>query len=150
MVVACLAATPALADHQPGIVKPHSRGIPPLIDRYDASGAVIEGDWGLYRPGHGAVTIYMGPAIPVAAPYREPYFPMTGRPPRSGRHEVQPPPNRRRPPTAPSYQRSWTSESQPSPATTTPAYDPAYAPPEVIYAPRERRSKRIPRRPQRR
>jgi hypothetical protein len=149
MAAACLAAAPAFADHQPGIVKPHSRGIPPLIDRYDASGAIIEGDWGLYRPGHGAVTIYMGPAIPVAAPYREPFYPMTGRAPRVGRHEVQPPPGRRRPPPAPSFHRSWSTESQRTVVTTTTPYEPAYEPPAVIYAPRQR-SKRIPRRPQRR
>jgi hypothetical protein len=65
IVTACalIAAIPAAhADHAPAIVVPGKRGIPVIINGHDASGAVVIGDWGLYRPGHMApVVIYRQP-----------------------------------------------------------------------------------------
>ena len=54
----------ARADHQPAIVVPGKRGVPVIINGRDATGAIVIGDWGLYRPGHMAPTvIYRQPWI---------------------------------------------------------------------------------------
>jgi hypothetical protein len=51
-VGACiLCATPARADHRPVTAVPGNPTTPLVIDGQDASWAVVEGDWGLYRPG---------------------------------------------------------------------------------------------------
>ena len=47
----------ARADHAPAIAIPGKRGVPVIINGQDATGAVVIGDWGLYRPGHVAPTI---------------------------------------------------------------------------------------------
>ena len=47
------AAAPARADSGPVIVIPSRPGVPVVINGLDASYAVVEGDWGLSRPGHG-------------------------------------------------------------------------------------------------
>jgi hypothetical protein len=47
----------AYADHQPVIVVPGKRGVPVYVDGHEASGAIVSGDWGLYRPGHVAPTV---------------------------------------------------------------------------------------------
>ena len=47
----------ARADHQPAIVVPGKRGVPIYVDGHEVSGAVISGEWGLYRPGHVTPTI---------------------------------------------------------------------------------------------
>ena len=46
-----LAAAPARADSGPVIVIPSRPGVPVVINGRDASYAVVEGDWGLARPG---------------------------------------------------------------------------------------------------
>jgi hypothetical protein len=129
---------PALAQHEPVIVVPGRPDVPVILNGYDVSGAVVEGDWGLERPGHVAPTIVDGPLIP--APYYargdylygRGYYPATGRRPGYGRYEIQPPPNRTLPPPAPSYHREYGIESSPNPVTEYPPYDP----PPVIMAPR--------------
>ena len=47
----------ARADHQPVIVVPGKRGVPVYVDGHEVSGAIVSGEWGLYRPGHLAPTI---------------------------------------------------------------------------------------------
>jgi hypothetical protein len=42
------------------------------------------------------------------------YFPSEGRKPGYGRHEIEPPRDRVLPPRAPSYHRSWSSDSDPA------------------------------------
>ncbi len=121
----------ARADHAPVLVIPGKPGIPVVINGYDASYTVVEGDWGLSRPGHVPPVIVSGPLIAPAPFYAGPYFPTLGRRPGYGRREVEPPPDRRLPPPAPSYYREWGVESQQLPATIDP---PAY-PPAVIAAP---------------
>jgi hypothetical protein len=129
---------PALAQHEPVIVIPGRPDVPVILNGYDVSGAVVEGDWGLERPGHVAPTIVDGPLIP--APfyargdylYGRGYYPATGRRPGYGRYEIQPPANRTLPPPAPSYHRDYGIESAPNPVTEYPPYDP----PQVIVAPR--------------
>jgi hypothetical protein len=124
----------ALAQRAPVIVVPGRAGIPVFMWGQDVSGSVIEGEFGLDRPGHMAVTI-----IPPFGPYYEGippnppidgYFPSTGTQPRFGRDEKVPPPHQAAPAPAPSFSRSWTSESPNLPATIPPDN-----PPPVIVAP---------------
>src|SRR4051812_17966667 len=83
------AAAPARAQTGPVIVIPGKAGVPVPINGVIADGAVVYGDWGLARPGHGDLVIE-GP-IAFAAPWdSRGYFPATGRMPRYGRHEIEP------------------------------------------------------------
>jgi hypothetical protein len=126
----CLAGE-AYADNQPVVVVPGRLGVPVFINGVDATGAVVYGDWGLFRPG-GAVVIEGGIWPPgVLAPLPEPphYFPATGRTPAYGRKEIDPGPHRRG--LAPEYHKSWQIESQPGPVTEYPPF----APPAVVVAP---------------
>lgn len=142
-----LAGGPACADNEPVIVVPGKAGVPVIINGVDATGAVVYGDWGLFRP-RGAVVIEGGiwPAAPAWAPapdWPPHYFPATGRTPAYGRKEIDTP---ARPGLAPAYHKSWTSESQPGPVTEYPPF----APPAVVVAPpgpkRPERPERLERR----
>ncbi len=130
LAVGVAGIAPARADHQPVIAVPGKPGVPVIINGVDATGAVVYGDWGLYRPG-GTVVIDAG-VMTYAPVLPRSYFPATGRQPAYGRKEIEPSPNRPRPPTAPAYQRSWSVGSQPGPITEYPPF----APPPVIVAPR--------------
>ena len=61
VILAVLAGVSALdiarADHEPVIAVPGRRDVPVIINGQNATGAVVIGDWGLYRPGHRGVTI---------------------------------------------------------------------------------------------
>src|SRR3954451_24908177 len=104
-------------DKGPVLVVPGRPGVPVVINGYDASYTVVEGDWGLERPGHVPPAIVSGPLL-RPAPYESgAYFPTLGRRPGYGRREVEPPRNRRLPPPAPSYYREWGTQSDSSPAT---------------------------------
>jgi hypothetical protein len=130
-----VSASPAFAQHEPVIVVPGKPGVPIFINGVDASWAVVEGEFGLSRPGAVAPTVITRPYL-LTAPYPVPgYFPSTGRRPGYGRYEIVPPPDRPLPPPAPTYFRNWSSESSAVPATK---YAP-YATPNVIVAPRDRR-----------
>jgi len=137
-------AEPVRADHAPVYVVPGKAGVPVYINGQEASYTVVEGDWGLSRPGHVVPTIVYGPLIgpPPLTGYG--YFPRTGRPPRSGRYEIEPQPNRALPPPAESYYRHWSAGADPkSKVTTYPPFDP----PPVILAPEfGREPQRRPRR----
>jgi hypothetical protein len=135
------------ADSAPVIVVPGRPGIPIMINGRDATGAVVEGDWGLAREQIG-VTVIRPPPIGRLST-RDPacwnglcgspgarYFPGTGRPPPVGRLEILPPANRALPPPAESYYRFWGIESAPLPPTIEPPhYD---IPPLVIGPQRDR------------
>ena len=115
-------AAPSRADTGPVFVVPSRPGIPVIINGYDASYAVVEGDWGLARPGHGTVTVYGGhPVLPssVYSP-RNSYHPRYGRPPPRGRYEVEPPADRLLPEPAESFSRNWSTSSDPLPADVAP------------------------------
>jgi hypothetical protein len=118
MVGLATAVTPARADNEPVIVIPGRPGVPVYLYGRDISGAVLEGEWGLNRPGVVTPTVIGGGWPHVVYGPAGPFFPSTGRRPRSGRLEVIPPPNRRLPRPAQPYSRSWTSESAPLPATS--------------------------------
>ncbi len=132
-LVAVGLATPVSAgETEPVIVIPGRPGVPVMLYGRDVSGAVLEGDWGLARPGVVTPTIVQeGWVYPLYGPAPA-YFPATGRRPRYGRLEVIPPANRRLPRPAEPYYRDWMSQSGHAPATIPPPYEP----PPVIVAPR--------------
>jgi hypothetical protein len=111
-LVAFAAAAPARADEEgPVIVIPTRPGVPVVINGRDASYAVVEGDWGLARPGHGTVTVIGGSLIrpnPVYEP-RNSYHPRYGRPPPRGRNEIDDGPEG--PQAAEPFSRNWSSSS---------------------------------------
>lgn len=111
-------AMPACADTGPVIVIPSRPGVPVVINGYDASYSVVEGDWGLARPGIGVTVIGGHPLLPnhVYAP-RNSYLPRYGRAPLRGRNEVEPPPDRPLPEPAESFSRSWSTSSEFQPVT---------------------------------
>jgi hypothetical protein len=156
----------ARADTGPVIVIPSRPGIPVVINGLDASYAIVEGDWGLARPGHGQVTVYGGRSLRPSTVYRDrnSYHPRYGRPPPRGRHEIEPPEDRRLPEPAESFSRSWSTSSDIVPASqpssdAAPAYnrapqagdqpgsdmvpatiaDPPSINPPIIVVPRDRR-----------
>jgi hypothetical protein len=139
---------PALAQHAPEIDIPRRPDVPEIINGYDVSGAVVEGDWGLERPGHVAPTIVDGPLIPIPYyargdyRYGRGYYPANGRRPGYGRREVEPPPNRALPPPAPSYHREYGVQSAPGPMTEYPPFE---TPPIVVAPEIGRRDYRQPR-----
>jgi len=116
-----VSVSPALAQRAPVIVVPGKPGVPVIMNGVDVSWAVIEGEFGLDRPGEPKTVIYR--PFAVALPYYAPaydergYFPRTGRRPGYGRFEIVPPANRRLPPPAPTYYRSWSSQSENGPVT---------------------------------
>ena len=131
---AVVASRPAAADNEPVIVVPGRAGVPVMINGVDATGAVVEGEWGLNRPGVVTPTVILPYPVPYWVPDDAsvaPYFPRTGHKPRYGRHEIIPPPNRRKPRQAEPYFRQWHSASDPSPATEVPL-----DPPPIVVAPR--------------
>ncbi len=126
-----MTATPAFAQREPEIVIPGKPGVPVMINGIDASWGVVEGEFGLDRPGAVAPTVIYRP-LQVSEPSSEPgYFPRSDRKPGYGRLEIVPPPDAPKPPRAPSYFRSWSSHSQSGPVTDYPPYP---APP-IVYAP---------------
>jgi hypothetical protein len=117
----------ALAGDGFNIVIPGKPGVPVIINGVDASYAVVESDWGLGKGVHLQPTVYGGRYIdPV--PNVGHYYPSAGHMPGYGRLEIEPPANRRLPPEAESYYRSWSAQSMPQ--LEVPAN-----PPSVIVAP---------------
>jgi hypothetical protein len=93
-------------------------------------GAIVYGDWGLYRPGH--VTPWVEGPYVIDAPRYGPgyYFPTNRNDPNAYRSRA-----REFGPSLPAepYFRTWGTQSEPSPNPTV--YAP-FDPPSVIYAPR--------------
>ncbi len=116
-------ASPAFAQREPVIVIPGKAGVPVMINGIDASWGIVEGEFGLDRPGLVAPTVTYRPLLisyPTEAP--RPFFPRDNKKPGYGRLEIIPPANRPLPPPAQTYYRSWSSSSGSSPATIYPAY----------------------------
>jgi hypothetical protein len=131
VLLLAMTATPAFAQREPEIVIPGKPGVPVMINGIDASWGVVEGEFGLDRPGAVTPTVIYRPLM-ASVPYSEPgYFPRSDRKPGYGRLEIVPPPGAPKPPPAPSYLRSWSSQSQSGPVTISPPYP---APP-IIYSP---------------
>lgn len=122
LVLAALTVLPAHADHGPVIVIPSRPGIPVVIHGRDASYAVVEGDWGLHRPGHGTIVVYGGSRLWPNPVYRrrDSYHPKYGRAPERGRYEVEPAADRALPDPAESFSRSWSTSSDVQQASDKP------------------------------
>jgi hypothetical protein len=115
-------AAPAFAPRAPVIVIPGKAGVPVYINGIDASWGVVEGEFGLDRPGLVTPTVIYRPLV-VSVPSRVPaYHPEDGRRPGYGRLEIVPPPDRALPAPAPTFFRNWSAGSPPSPAVETPSY----------------------------
>ena len=108
-----LAPAPVRADSGPVIVIPSRPGVPVVINGRDASYAVVEGDWGLSRPGAVPVTVIGASPIMPNDVYRRrnSYIPRYGRAPERGRNEVEPAADRALPEPAESFSRSWSTSS---------------------------------------
>lgn len=134
--MAPVSLTPALAEGGFALVVPGRMGM--TYNGRDATYAVVEGDFGLNRPGQNPHTIIF-PRAYVPGPSEYGYFPNTGQPPRAGRLEIEPPANRKPLPRAESFHQVWTVESERQREVEPPPFDP----PAVIVAPdfdrRERR-----------
>ncbi|MEA3027522.1 MAG: hypothetical protein QOF91_2807 [Alphaproteobacteria bacterium] len=117
--LAAFAPAPARADSGPVIVIPSRPGVPVVINGRDASYAVVEGDWGLSRPGAGQITVIGGSPILPNAVYtrRNSYHPKYGRAPERGRNEIEPAADRALPDPAESFSRSWSTSSDVTPAS---------------------------------
>jgi hypothetical protein len=130
-VLVVMTVSPAFAQREPQIVIPGRPDVPVIINGVDASWGVVEGEFGLDRPGLVAPTVIYRPLLlPASVPESGPgYFPRTGRKPGYGRLEIAPPPGAPKPPPAPSYYRSWSSQSGSAPPTFYQQYD---VPPVVV------------------
>jgi hypothetical protein len=124
ILLLAVTAGPALAQREPQIVIPGKPGVPVYINGIDASWGVVEGEFGLDRPGLMTPTVIYRPVV-VSAPTREPaYHPETGKRPGYGRLEIVPPADRLLPPPAPTYYRNWSAGSPPDPVTAYPPSPP--------------------------
>jgi hypothetical protein len=132
-VCAATLAAPVRAQTGPVIAIPGKVGVPVTINGVIVDGAVIWGDWGLARPGHGELIVDGLVAFAPPPWDSRDYYPQTGRKPRVGRQEIEPKHHRPRPT---SFRRDWSTQSDFShPVTEYPPFEP----PPVILAPRERR-----------
>jgi hypothetical protein len=129
----CSAVAALAGDAEPVIVMPSRPGVPIIINGREVSYAVLEGDWGLAKGVHYQPTIYPSNWRPIEKPPVGHYFPHTGHMPGYGRLEIETP---RRSPQDTSYYRSWSAESQPTPASP-PSVAVPFDPPPIIIAPRE-------------
>lgn len=129
-LTALFSAAPAHAQTGPVYVVPTRPGVPVVLHGRDVSYTVVEGDWGLARPGH-VVPSIVGYAPPVgnrASPIQGIYHPRYGAPPPRGRNEVDPGPDRQMPEPAESFSRSWETSSEMGKSRPPKAGRP-YAPP---------------------
>lgn len=130
-VLLAVATSSALAQREPEIVIPGRPGVPVYINGIDASWGIVEGEFGLDRPGMAAPTVIYRPFL-IPLPYRvRGYYPVDGRRPGYGRLEIAPPRDRVLPPPAPTYYRDWSTESAPGPVTQYPAQAPAIIAPNI-------------------
>ena len=156
VIAGICSAGAACADHLPAVAIPGKRGVPVIVNGQNATGAVVIGDWGLYRPGHVVPTIirrqpWVGVpryrrAATVVRHYRRKrvktvrrkaivrsgvrhFFPGGTSPPKLGRHESDKPAS---PPPVPaeSFSRSWSARSSPAPATIP--QPPVVVPPVIV------------------
>lgn len=137
------AATAARAGCGAVIVVPGMSGVPVVINNYDARWAMVEGDCGLNRPGHGETIIIGGRYVGPGSTRAGGYYPKNGEAPAKGRYEVEPPSDRQLPPPAEDFKRSWSSSSSesvppadlPNPNGPNPGAEGAPLTPPVIVVP---------------
>jgi hypothetical protein len=122
VLLTVVTASPALAQRAPEIVIPGKPGVPVYINGIDASWGIVEGEFGLDRPGELTPVVIYRPLV-VAMPVNAPsYHPKTGNRPGYGRLEIVPPADRVLPPPAPTYYRNWSAGFAPGPVTDYPPY----------------------------
>ncbi|NWG23962.1 MAG: hypothetical protein HXY30_06010, partial [Pseudorhodoplanes sp.] len=126
--VAALACAPARADHQPAFVIPGRLDVPVIVNGYNAGFGIVEGDWGLYRPGAGTVVVIPSPYAPPFPPPARHYFPSLGAAPKLGRYEIEPSPDREKPKQAESFSRGWSVSSDMDAPVTEYAPSPPISP----------------------
>jgi hypothetical protein len=134
LLLVAVSSTAAFAQREPEIVVPGVPGVPVYINGIDASWGIVEGEFGLDRPNEVAPTVIYRPSLITFPRHVPSYYPADGRRPGYGRLEIVPPANRRLPPPAPSYYRSWSSQSAPGPVTEYPPF------PQVLVAPNSNRN----------
>jgi len=117
-------ASPAAAQRGPVVVVPGRPGIPVYINGIDASWGVVEGEFGLDRPGLVTPTVTYRPIVLTAPSSAKAYHPSTGKRPGYGRLEIVPPPDRPIPPPVPTYFRNWSAGSAPIGISDDPPYGP--------------------------
>jgi hypothetical protein len=121
LLVSIACAVPAVAAEAPSFVIPGRNDVPVIVNPlgYDASYTVVEGDFGLDRPGQVNPVIVGGPRVRPMPYYHGSYYPGEGRRPGYGRLEIEQR-NRVPPKPAPTYYRGWGAASDPIPATLDP------------------------------
>jgi hypothetical protein len=119
----------SFAAEAPSYVIPGRNDVPVIVNPlgYDASYTVVEGDFGLDRPGQ-VNPVIVGPRVLPAPFYPGAYFPSEGRRPGYGRLEIEGA-HRAPPRPAESFYRAWRTQSDPIPATLDP---PASFPIDVL------------------
>jgi len=149
--LASVAGGAAASETGPVIVVPGRGDVPVVLNGREVVGAVIEGDWGLARPSNiNPTVIYRLWPPPAGAPPAKAYFPSSGRPPKFGRKEAESPPSQSPPPQAQEYHQSWSSQSEPLPATIPTPYEMPpvlLTPPEGRWLPGPPRPPGLPRKP---
>jgi hypothetical protein len=123
LAASLLAGTAMASESGPVFVVPGRADVPVVYFGRDISGAVVEGDWGLDRPGNTDLTIiypYPRPLPAYSGPPPLSYFPSMGTQPGYGRREA---PMDRRPRGGARYRRSYEAESDMIPATAPSTYD---------------------------
>jgi hypothetical protein len=120
LLVSIACAVPVVAAEAPSFVIPGRRDVPVIVNPlgYDASYTVVEGDFGLDRPGQ-VNPVIIGPRVRPMPYYHGSYFPGEGHRPGYGRLEIEQR-NRVPPKPAETYYRSWGAASDPIPATLDP------------------------------
>jgi hypothetical protein len=122
VLLLAITASPAFAQREPEIVIPGKPGVPVYINGVDASWGIVEGEFGLDRPGLVAPTVIYRPLTAALSSNVPSYRPKSGQRPGYGRLEIVPPPDRPVPPPAPTFYRNWSSGSAPGPVTDYPPY----------------------------
>jgi hypothetical protein len=119
VMIACIAL--AIGAEAPEFVIPGRRDVPVIVNPlgFDASYTVVEGDFGLDRPGQVNPVIVGGPRVRPMPYYHGSYFPSSGHQPGYGRLEIEQR-NRTPPKPAEPYYRGWGAASDPIPATLDP------------------------------
>ncbi len=128
LLLAAVTMSPAFAQREPVIVIPGRPGVPVYINGIDASWGVVEGEFGLDRPGLVAPTVVYRPFLSSAPRRVAGFYPADGKRPGYGRLEIIPPANRVLPPPAPTYYRDWWSESAPNAVSESPVYPVQFSP----------------------
>src|ERR1700751_345244 len=141
ILLMAVTASPAFAQRAPQIVIPGKPGVPVYINGIDASWGIVEGEFGLDRPGEMTPVVIYRPLVVAMPANALSYHPKTGNRPGYGRLEIVPPADRGPPPSAPTYFRTSQAGSAPRRVTD---YAPYPVPPVEITPRYGRRNNKPP------